>query len=351
MVSSPAGRKRQGPLARVLTKIGVSAFFGALALGLSLTLDGSAEAHTLLAIGTSVFVSGIAFVVQFLVDVETRVDQLTDSMAKVGDKYEEHSRASEETIRLQFEKINAATELFGAVEASALRIDATTQLVRDATAAVRSSSALVSKFAQGEIGRLAGYLEALGQGADVPYDGEDRDWLLGLTKAATVSIDATSLTTVDAGGRGFMDGGLWNSDLGHKYLQEQHAAVKRGVKIRRIFIFDRPEFQHDKDLLNILRRHVAIGVEVRTLAPGLDRYSFIDFIVLDGELVYQSQPESRLGDSRPIIATTTLVTKPERVFRRLQQYHELWESATEFIPPPAIPSMRESVGESVREES
>ena len=130
-----------------------------------------------------------------------------------------------------------------------------------------------------------------------------------------------------------MDGGLWNSDLGHKYLQEQHAAVKRGVKIRRIFIFDRPEFQHDKDLLNILRRHVAVGVEVRTLAPGLDRYSFIDFIVLDSELVYQSQPESRLGDSRPIIATTTLVTKPDRVLRRIQQYHELWESATGYVPP------------------
>jgi hypothetical protein len=315
----------------------VSAFFGALAFALSLTLDGSAEGETLLAIGTSVFVSGVAFVVQFLVDVEGRVDQLTESMAGVGEKYEEHSKTSEENIRLQFEKINAATELFGAVEASALRIDATTQLVRDATAAVRSSSALVSKFAQGEIGRLASYLEALGQGADVPYDGEDRDWLLGLTKAASSSIDATSLTTVDAGGRGFMDGGLWNSDLGHKYLQEQHAAVRRGVKIRRIFIFDRPEFQHDKDLLNILRRHVAVGVEVRTLAPGLDRYSFIDFIVLDSELVYQSQPESRLGDSRPIIATTTLVTKPDRVLKRIQQYNELWESATEYVPPTTTP--------------
>ena len=36
-----------------------------------------------------------------------------------------------------------------------------------------------------EIARLSGYLQDLGQGGDVTYEGEDRDWLLGLTKVAT----------------------------------------------------------------------------------------------------------------------------------------------------------------------
>ena len=243
--------------------------------------------------------------------------------------------------REQFEKISDATELFGAVEASALRIDRITQLVKIATTVAQRDDSLVSRFAQFEITRLSGYLKDLGQQAAVTYEGEDRDWLLGLTKAAVKTIDATSLTTTDAGGRSFMDGGLWTGDLGQKYLVAQQTAGRRDVKIRRIFIFDRPEFKDDKDLVNILRQHIAAGVEVRTLTPGQDHYSFTDFIVFDGELCYQTQPASPFGDSRPIIATTVLITAPDRVQERAAYFEELWNEATPYALPP-VPSQRQS---------
>jgi uncharacterized protein DUF6879 len=322
----------------MIVKIAVAVMFGLGAFALSQTLDAKTEGQTLLAIGTSVFVSGIAFVVQFLLDVEARVEVLQDSMRQVEERYEHHSQEIARMTREQFEKINDATELFGAVEASALRIDRVTQLVRDATTVARDRDSLVSRFAQSEIVRLSGYLKDLGQQAAVAYEGEDRDWLLGLTRAAVKTIDATSLTTTDAGGRSFMDGGLWTGDLGQKYLVAQHTAGRRQVKIRRIFIFDRPEFKDDKDLVNILRQHIAAGVEVRTLTPSQDHYSFTDFIVFDGELCYQTQPASPFGDSRPIIASTVLITAPDRVQERIAHFEELWKEATPYTLPAAIPT-------------
>src|SRR5690606_6212785 len=125
---------------------------------------------------------------------------------EMGVRYSDQHALTQALIREEITKVSAATELFGAVEASALRTDVVTQLVRNATSVKRAETPLVFEFAQAEINRLSGYLRDLGQQADVVYDGEDRDWMLGLTRAASESIDATSLTTVDAGGRGSVDG-------------------------------------------------------------------------------------------------------------------------------------------------
>ena len=41
------------------------------------------------------------------------------------------------------------------------------------------------------------------------------------------------------GGRSFTDGGLWRSELGQTYLEEQDRAIQRGVRIQRVFVIDR----------------------------------------------------------------------------------------------------------------
>jgi hypothetical protein len=184
---------------------------------------------------------------------------------------------------------------------------------------------------------LSGYLKILGQGGDLNYEGEDRDWLLGLTQVATKSIDATSLTTIDAGGRGFIDGGLWTSDLGQRYLEAQHEAIeKRKVEIRRIFIVDRRELQNHPELNAVMRQHAEIGVQVKTLRPEImstRRASLVDFIVFDGVLSYQVAPASRIEENRPIIAMTTLMTNPSRVQDRIARFRDLWEAAQDFVVP------------------
>jgi hypothetical protein len=319
---------------RLIGKISVSVMFGLIALLLAQGLDAQVGGRVLVGVGASVFVSGVAFVTQFLVDVEGRIDNVESTLQSVESRYEEHNRETQRMIKDEFTKINAATELFGAVEASALRTDAVTQLVKNSTGVKRDTPSLVFDFAQAEIMRLSSYLKVLSHTGDVVYEGEDRDWLLGLTRVASTTIDATSLTTVDAGGRGFVDGGLWNSDLGQRYVEAQRDAIRRGVDIRRIFIIDRPELQEDTDFVSILKQHADIGVTVRTLMAEdiatTRRASLIDFIVIDGVLSYQATPASRVANRPPTIATTTLVTDEDRVQERIARYEDLWDNAEPF---------------------
>jgi hypothetical protein len=346
----------------VVTKIGISTIFGLLAFGISTLIDSHVGTSVIVGVAVSAFVGGVAFITQFLMEVDERLDTVgrglqnlesryarlegsyvehvaklegsyAEHVAKLEGSYTEHVDATSKLIRDEFTKINDATKLFGLVEASALKTDAMTQLVKNSTSIPQGTPPLVFDFAQGEIARLSGYLKELGQGGDVTYEGEDRDWLLGLTKVATSTIDATSLTTVDAGGRGFVDGGLWSSDLGHHYLEAQREAIRRGVQIRRIFILDRPDLQNDADLTSILNDHVAIGVNVRILRPieviPAWRAALFDFIVIDGALSYQPTAASRTNEQgRPVIITTTLVTNGTRVQERIERFKDLWDSAS-----------------------
>jgi hypothetical protein len=323
---------------RLAGKISFSLLFGVVAFLLALGVDSlssNVQPQVILGVGASVFISGVAFVVQFLIDVENRIDNVEGTLQSVETRYDEHNRDTRKMITDEFTKINAATELFGAVEASALKTDAVTQLVKNSTAVKRDTPSLVFDFAQAEIMRLSRYLKVLADAGDVVYEGEDRDWLLGLTRVASTSVDATSLTTVDAGGRGFVDGGLWSSDLGQRYLEAQREAIKRGVAIRRLFIIDRPELKDDADFVNVLGQHVDIKVDVRTLMAddiaSTQRSSLIDFIVMDGVLSYQVTPASRVTNRPPTIATTTLVTDERRVAERIARYEDLWNSAQPFV--------------------
>src|SRR5262249_36495681 len=156
-------------------------------------------------------------------------------------------------------------ELFRLIEESELGKELIVQLLRHATSISQDSPPLIYKFAEAEISRLSRYLKDLGQGADLTYDGEDRDWLLGLTRVASKTIAATSLSTVDGWGNGLVDGGLWTSDLGVHYLEAQREAIRRGVEIRRLFIVDRPDLPSNPDFTSILKLHTEIGVRVRIL--------------------------------------------------------------------------------------
>lgn len=311
---------------RVLTKLVISLLFGGVGYFLAQFVDIS-QVDIVLQLGVSVFVAGIAFVVQFLYDVEKRLEVMELA-------YEAHATATEQRIKQEFEKINEATKLFSLVEASALKTDAMTQLVQNSTK-IEATPPLIFEFVQAEILRLSEWLKPLGEGADVTYEGEDRDWLLGLTKAANSAIDATSLSTVDAGGKGFVDGGLWASDLGQRYLDAQRDAVKRGVAIRRIFIMDRPELLTDPDFRFICQLHSDIGIEVRVLdpskIPGTRRGSLFDFVIFDGVLSYQATPASRVGDqTRPVVINTQLITRSSAVQDRIQRFQDLWRAAQDI---------------------
>ncbi|MDQ7904276.1 phosphatidylserine/phosphatidylglycerophosphate/cardiolipin synthase family protein [Phytohabitans sp. ZYX-F-186] len=293
------------------------------------------------------FVGGVTLVVDFLVEFDNRLKAVEKGQMEVEDGLTHHGdstnalvrdrfNAVERMVEEKFSKINEATALFGLVEASAVRTDLVTQLVRHSTQIDSSFPPIVYEFAQSEIERMTAFLKELGAGADVTYDGEDRDWLLGLARTARISIDATSLTTVDAGGARYTDGGLWWSDLGQRYLEAQRDAIRRNVAVRRVFIVDQPHLASDSSLRQVCARQEEIGIQVRILDPStnprLRKSSLFDFVLFDKEISYETTPASRIeGDSRPTIVNTRLVRRPGRVSDLIRQFEELWAAADEVI--------------------
>jgi hypothetical protein len=326
ITASTANRPQRTSRARILLKIGISLAVGTVAYVLTNFLPEHIQESELTGLTLSVVVGGVALIVQFLTDFE-------DRFARMEAEQENHARYIEELVRAGFSKINEATELFGLVDESALRSDAI-QLVRHSTQIDPTAPPLIFRFAQHEITRMSEFIKELSEGGNVTYEGEDRDWMLALARNARSGIDATSLSTVDAGGRGFVDGGLWTSDLGQRYLEVQREAIRDGVRIRRVFILDRPDLARDPDLLSACEIQKELGIEVRVLdataIPGMRRTSLFDFIVFDNVLSYEVTPAARIdGDIRPAIVNTRLELRPVRVRDRIQRFTDLWESAKE----------------------
>jgi hypothetical protein len=309
---------------RILRKVLVSLSIGTLAY----MVAERAQDDGVWAITLSVFIGGVTLVVQFLIEFEARLHRV--EKLKV-----EHSARIERMVEQGFAKINEATELFRLVEESAVRTDTVTQLVRHATLISPTVPPLLSRFAQAEIGRVSSLLKQLSEQSNVIYEGEDRDWLFSLTQQVQSSIDATSLTTVDASGHGFTDGGLWSSDFGQRYLEIQREAIQRGVAVRRIFVVQeelRPSTE--EDLAVVCRMHSDLGIEVRVLrweaAPETLRDWLFDFVLFDDTISYEVTASARpTGSNRPTILNTRLELQPERVKTRVQRFKDLWDSASE----------------------
>lgn len=308
---------------RILRRIAISLVVGAFGYFLT-ELTGQPEILSLL---LSLVFGGITLVVQFLMEFEHR-------LARVEAATSRHSSRVEESVQVGFTKISDVTKLFSRLEASAVHTDVVTQLVQRAAQLGPATSPLIQRFAQAEIGRLSTFLKDLGGGGSVIYEGEDRDWLLALTRNAEHCIRATSLSTVDGSGKGWLDGGLWVSDFGQRYLKIQREAVRRGVSIRRIFVVADAEPPSEEEVMAVCRQHQDCGIQVRVLdwteIPIAHRDGLFDFVLFDQELSYEVTPASRLTEpSRATILSTRLELREEWVRDRAQRFDDLWMSARE----------------------
>ncbi|MGH3773718.1 MAG: hypothetical protein ACRDRW_20400 [Pseudonocardiaceae bacterium] len=275
----------------------------------------------------SVLIGGFTLFAQLLHGFDKRLE-------RVEEKQEVHSAEVRSLIQEGFAKTSEVTELFHALETSALQTDTVTQLVHHATQIKPGSPALVYRFAQSEISRISQFLKELSEGGEVSYDGEDHDWMMDLTRQARHTIDATSMSSVDAGGISFEDG-MWTTDFGQRYLDTQREAMLRGVVIRRVFILDSSGQTGEPEFLRIYRQHQDLGIHTRVLDRStipLDlKHLLFDFIVFDGVLSYEAIPAARVEeDMRPTIVKTILELRAQRVRERIQRFEKLWVAAKEF---------------------
>ena len=99
-----------------------------------------------------------------------------------------------------FAKIGKSAELSAMMERSVLDTALLTDFLETAGQADGRVNPLLQRLARREIERVTSFVRQLPVGSEIAYDGEDRDWLLGLTREAE-SLDRRDLA-VHGGRRG-----------------------------------------------------------------------------------------------------------------------------------------------------
>jgi hypothetical protein len=254
----------------------------------------------------SIFVGGIVLVVQILIETAEESRRTARIVVQMDEVAALFTRTDEELGRSIAQFVRTAT-----------RIDGT--------------PGLRLRFANLQIRRMTTLFDGLERGS-VEYEGEDRDWLLGLTETAMETIDAISTASFRKG-RTFVDEeDLWTSDLGMRYLTGQRKAVDRGVKIRRLFLLDEdPEAGSEANLemtVRLLEPHKKIGIETRVIrSSNLDflvQANLADFVLFDDKISYELEPAPSMGSVRPVIARSMLVVDGDRVHERRGRFESLW---------------------------
>jgi hypothetical protein len=201
-----------------------------------------------------------------------------------------------------------------------------------ADAANGSAGSLLGRLVRREIERVTSFMRQLPPGGEITYDGEDREWLLGLAQEAQHSIDAISLSITNVMPHG-MHGGLWRSDLGVRYLELQRQAIDRGVSIRRVFVLDGEDQARDELFLRIVQTQRDVGVDVRMLdfkrIPESLHGMIFEYVIFDDEVSYELRPGTSFNYDRfrPIIFRTSLVPAPSHVKDMKALFEQLWAAA------------------------
>jgi hypothetical protein len=288
--------------------------------GITFLITNGLHQDTSISITLSILIGGIALLVRFLVDFEKRLVAV--------EKLEKDGMADlRRLVERSFGEISEATLMHRQMEASALDTDVVAQLVRNSAGISVDSPPIVRDFAEAKVRETAELLKLLTDGGTATYYGEDRDWLLGLTKTATKSIDAISMDAVDHD--------LWESEIGRRYLDAQQQVAARGKRVRRIFMLEKTEMADDPMLRRVVDEQLDMQIKVRLLVwndvPPRLRVKVGDLIIFDDILAYETTPTA--GDPHKTqVAATHLVLAPSRLAECTLIFGELWELAQE---PPA----------------
>ncbi|CAL9545338.1 hypothetical protein SUDANB176_04330 [Streptomyces sp. enrichment culture] len=269
----------------VLVRVLVTAVLG----GTTYLITNLADQPEIWKITLSVFIAGASLIVQQLADFDRRLERGLSGF-------------------------NETTRLFSRLDTSPVGAEEVRHLADNVAALGPGRPDFFYAFVRSEIRRTAELMDSL-KGHHADYRGEDRDWLLSLTRCAGASIDAVS-TSVD---RGF-----WETDLGRHYEAAQEEAVQRGVRVRRLIILNTPG-DLDADVEELKDRQKSLGVDVRvlvlsTLEARERRDAVKNFVVFDDAISYEMTTE----DSDPSrIYETSLITG-ERASQRSRRFDAWW---------------------------
>jgi hypothetical protein len=315
----------------VMRKIVLATVSGGLSLGCALLLSSGGLVP---ALTISVVISGVTLIVDFLHEFEVRLHTLDrtfrEELGLNGELVQQANARLRLDVDQRFTQLTTVPEAFGLQPLDNTRAAELIQVVQNAYAFEHRSAPLAKTFVRSEAQRFSLLLHQLRSGEGT-YDGEDRDWLLSLARVCGRSLDATSSTSTDAGGRLRYGGGFWESDHGLRYMEEQRLAVRRGVVVRRVFILENAKVTEDPFYVTLCSRQRRLGFDIRYLTPDMvppELYNKLDdFIVFDNEISYEVVPSMSPGELRPTISKTHLVLNRALVAARVRQFTDLWDAA------------------------
>lgn len=294
----------------IILKFGFSLLAGLVTL-VAANLGGMQVGNTLELAAVVAF--GFALIL-FILDIEIRLS------------------AAGDLVTASFARIGRLAELSAEMERSSLGPALLAEFLETASQVDGRVNPLLRRVARKDVKRVVGFLRQLQVGGEIAYDGEDREWLLGLTQEAESSIDAISMSTVDAGAFG-LDDGLWTSDLGIRYLDDQRKAIARKVRIRRIFVVEKKDMVSQEGFQRVIQMQRNAGVQVRMLdqklIPDYLQPTIFDCIIFDGLVSYETAATAPFTASQPRPGTlrTRLAPEPARVRDLEQRFEQLWELA------------------------
>ena len=342
MAMEPA-QGRRGQLPSVLRKTFITVVSGGLSLGCAMLV---ANASIVAALTISIVIGGVALVVDYLIEVESTLKTieseshqaiseiserlLSENQAIVRQVEEAHTKLGER-IDDRLSLLMSIPELFNLQRKRPSTAQSMVKVVRDAYSYERQASPLSTKFLEKKTTDFANLLRGLRAGY-ATYNGEDFDWMMTLTQACERTIDATSSTATDSGGRLKYAGGFWDSNQGLLYMEAQRQAVQdRRVRVRRLFILEYSQLTADPFYVQLCDRQRRAGFEIRYLTRDMCRPELLnqldDFIIYDNELSYETVPTPGPGEDRPTISRTEVIVDRDLVGRRARQFAALWDAA------------------------
>jgi hypothetical protein len=177
------------------------------------------------------------------------------------------------------ERRHALTKALGSVEWLGGRFLELAGVTREVLANYPDSE--VSKEVLAKYERLGAELADL-RGGSVRRPGDDFEHLLTMTAGAREEIRA--VTNIQA--RSTTDLDWWSTDFARRYWQANVAALARGVRIVRLFVYR----EMDEPLARLIEEQSAAGVEVGLVqAQRLEPSLQLNFVIWDGAAAWEAQ--------------------------------------------------------------
>jgi hypothetical protein len=286
----------------VVLRVIASLVVGGLTLLVTSATGQSRESTLIL----SVFIAGVVLVVQYLTLFERKLD-----------RSEERLTQHEAVVDGMLNKVTRAARLFTRIEDSPIDPTNIERLVDNLRTLKADAPDLISGLAVSEFERLTKFIENLGSG-EAKYKGEDREWLLTLTRTVKTEILATSSPEVD--------GNFWDTEFAAEYSDAQTEAVARDVKIRRVFMVSGRQIS-DLALADLRRQQAQLNFEVRFVDTDKltkNQLTRIDnFVVFDRQLYYHLQPPLK-SDSGSTVVQTRLSRWADDVDAAVTRFEQWW---------------------------